>query len=344
MKKQLLLEPKHLKSTREDFEVIGVFNPGVIKYGNEIIMIARVAEQVIQNDPDNFLVPLNITNKEIKVIKLPKKNFGYDYSDPRIIRNHHHNYLTSISHLRVGRSLDGINFEFLEDGYIFPDNIYEEYGMEDPRITQIEDKFYITYSAVSSCGINVGLIETKDFKSFTRLGNIFHSDNKDCVIFPEKINGKYYALHRPSTSQFGKLDIWTAESSNLTDWGNHRIILNARVSYVPSVRVGAGAVPILTEKGWLEIYHSGDINDIYHLTAMVLDKDNPNQILMKSVKPLVVPTEPYEKHGFLDNVVFTCGLIYKSKAEIIIYYGVCDQSIAAVTLSLQDIWDTMEMV
>jgi predicted GH43/DUF377 family glycosyl hydrolase len=343
MEKILLIEPKKLEPSRKDFEVIGVFNPGVIKFNDEYIMIARVAERVKQDDPEHYLVPTYIHGKGMQIIKLPKNSPNYDYSDSRMIKNHQKNYLTSISHFRIFRSKDGLNFDLSNIEFIMPSGIYEEYGIEDPRITQIEDEYYITYSAISSCGINVSLKVTKDFRNFTQVGNILHSDNKDCVIFPEKINDKYYALHRPSISQFGKLDIWTAESNNLVNWGNHKILLDARVTYTESSRVGAGAVPILTDRGWLEIYHSADIHDHYHLTAMLLDKENPNKILMKSKQPLIQPTEDYEKNGFVKDVVFSCGLI-KEEDEIMIYYGVCDERIACAKLTIDEIWNNMEVL
>ncbi|MDD4077710.1 MAG: glycosidase, partial [Bacilli bacterium] len=230
---------------------------------------------------------------------------------------------------------------FSPERYIMPSNIYEEYGLEDPRITKIDDYYYITYSVISSCGINVGLLVTTDFKTFSPIGNIFHSDNKDCVIFPQRMNNKYYALHRPSISHFGKLDIWIAESENLQNWGNHKILLDARIKYTESYRIGAGTVPLLTDRGWLEIYHSADKLDRYHLTAMLMDKNNPTKILMKSKRPLIYPTEEYEKKGFVNNVVFTCGMI-REEDMLTIYYGVCDQRIACVTLHIDEVWENME--
>ncbi len=342
MNKRLLIDYKDIKPSCKDLEVIGIFNPSVIKFNGEVIMIARVAEKVKQKKENtHYLVPSYKENKGLMVIEVPKSK-EYDYTDVRVIRNHKKNYLTSMSHFRILRSTDGINFTFNNE-YIMPNNIYEEYGIEDPRITKIGKTYYITYTAVSSCGMNVALIKTNDFIKFERLGNIFHSDNKDCVIFPEKINGKYFALHRPNISQFGKLDIWTAESSNLIDWGNHKIMLKARVNYTDSSRVGAGAVPLLTERGWLVIYHSADHNNRYHLTAMVLSKDNPNKIIMKSKRPLLEPTEVYEKEGFFQNVVFTCGLL-ADKDFLDIYYGVCDDSIAYAKLSWKQLWENLEEV
>lgn len=340
MNKQLIISYDSIKPHRDGFEVIGAFNPAIARYKDQVIMLLRVAERAVQVRQDCFCVPVYSEQQGEKLVYIPKSD-EYDYSDARVIIGKKESYLTSISYFKVGKSCDGIHFDFSDNVCILPNNKYEEYGIEDARITQIGDVYYITYAAVSSNGINVALMTTTDFVSFERRGIIFHSDNKDCVIFPDKINGKYMALHRPSISRFGKLDIWTAESDNLIAWGNHKVMSDARICYEPSVRVGAGAVPVKTDKGYLVIYHSADANDRYILTAMLLDCDNPNKVLAKSKKPLIEPTEPYELTGFVNNVVFTCGLV-NNGSDLDIYYGVCDQNVAVASVKIQDVLDDME--
>jgi beta-1,2-mannobiose phosphorylase / 1,2-beta-oligomannan phosphorylase len=341
MHKQLILQAHHIPSSRPDLEVIGVFNPAVVQFQDRIVMIARVAEKAIQDEPDWFKVPTFCPRKGFSILRLPKNDPRYDYSDQRVIKSGKTSYLTSISHLRVGTSVDGIHFTFPTNGLIAPDNQYEEFGIEDPRITAIGNLYYITYTAVSRHGITVRLMTTADFERFDDRGNIFHSDNKDCVIFPQKVNGKYFALHRPSYSQFGQPDIWTAESDNLVDWGNHKILCDARVSYAESARVGAGAVPFLTDSGWVEVYHSADSMNRYHLAAMLLSENDPNIVIKRSSRPLVEPTEDYERKGFMNNVVFTCGLL-QNKTELSVYYGVCDESIALCKISMEEVLSNME--
>jgi predicted GH43/DUF377 family glycosyl hydrolase len=198
--KKLIIKKEDIQASNPDLSVIGVFNPAITRYKGEIIMIARVAETARQSDDLHYLIPMITENNEIQVIKLPKNHPDYDFSDVRVVRNHKRTYLTSMSYFRIGRSKDGIHFTFADNEVIFPSGMYEEYGIEDARIAQIGSKYYITYTGVSSCGINVRLMETEDFVQFNKLGNIFYADNKDCVIFPKKINGKYYALHRPCLS------------------------------------------------------------------------------------------------------------------------------------------------
>jgi len=341
MEKRLIIKTDDIAPTNHDVRVLGVFNPATIKVGTTTIMIARVAETMKNDDDTHVYVPI-WRQKQYNFIKIPTADPNYDFSDVRVIHNHEESYLTSISHFRVGRSEDGYHFAF-DETPIFPESVYEEYGIEDPRITYIDGRYYITYTAVSSFGINVGLMVTDDFKSFERLGNIFPFDNKDCVIFPKLINNRYYAYHRPSTSDFGKLDIWLAKSTNLLHWGEHEALKAARIDYQPSVRVGAGAVPFLTKQGWVVIYHSADKAHHYHLAALLVAKDDPCKVLKKSIKPLIEPTEIYEKEGFVPNVVFTCG-ITSDETMLHIYYGVCDQSIAVCQLSFEELFANMEDV
>ena len=338
MKKQLLITPQQLKPSHPDFEILGVFNPAVIKHQHQTIMIVRVAESLKNGDASHVFVPI-YRYRKFSFIKINTSDTNYDFSDRRVIKNHKQNYLTSISHFRVARSHNGIDFTF-DDTFILPDTMYEEYGIEDPRITFIEGRYYITYTAVSSNGINVALMVTDDFYSFERLGIIFPFDNKDCVIFPEKIGEYYYAYHRPSTSDFGRLDIWMARSKDLLHWGDHQVVTSARIDYMPSARIGAGSVPFLTNQGWMSIYHSADLYHRYHLLAMVSDKNDPKKIILRSNKPLISPTEPFEIEGFQPHVVFTCGLTQDNNI-LNIYYGACDQSIALCQITMDEIIENL---
>src|SRR5439155_3619406 len=133
--------------------------------------------------------------------------------DVRVVKRKRDNLvrLNFISHLRVARSKDGHSIDSADGAIFGPANQYEEFGVEDPRITRIGDTFYITYVAVSRHGVATALASTRDFKSFQRHGIIFSPENKDVVLFPEKISGTYHALHRPAGSApFTKPEMWMA--------------------------------------------------------------------------------------------------------------------------------------
>lgn len=335
--KNPIISVKDVKPSRDDFEVIAVFNPGVARVGDETVLLLRVAEKPINDDSGKVICPIyDADTGEIITKSFDKNDKSYDFSDPRVIVTKDQNYLTSMSHLRVARSKDGYNFTVDEKPSMIASCRYEAFGVEDPRITQIDDKYYITYTCVSDVGVITCLATTENFRDFTRKGIILHPDNKDVTIFPERIQGKYYALHRPSYSYYGKPEIWIAESTDLICWGNHRHIAGVRKNCWDSGRIGASAVPFRTEYGWLEIYHGATEENRYCLGAMLMDINEPWKVLARSEKPLVEPEEDYEVNGFFKNVVFSCGALVDGR-NVRIYYGAADECVACIDTTIDDI-------
>jgi beta-1,2-mannobiose phosphorylase / 1,2-beta-oligomannan phosphorylase len=229
--KNPIIKPEDIKPSRPDFKVIGVFNCGVTRFNGDIILLMRVAE-VHKHDLSNIVKVYLIDEETNSLIvkEFNKADDNINITDPRVLKTPKKNYLTSISHLRIARSKNGIDFKIDEKPALFPEKIYERFGIEDPRITEIDGKYYIGYNAVSDVtGITICLASTSDFISFKRHGIIFLPDNKDFALFPEKIGGKYFALNRPSTSDFGMKDIWISQSDDLVSWGNHKILMTCDV-------------------------------------------------------------------------------------------------------------------
>ena len=250
-------------------------------------------------------------------------------------------YLTSISHLRIARSQDGIHFTVDPKPAIFPELAYETYGLEDPRITKIDDLFYITYKVVSGNGICTGLITTEDFVNFQRHGIIFCPENIDVVLFPEKINGKYWAMTRPVPQHLGPRGIWIASSPDAIHWGQHQPLLLPLEGTFHDGKTGGSCVPIKTPQGWLAIYHGSDIHDRYSLAAVLLDIKDPKKIIARANIPLMEPEFPYELQGFYGNVVFSCGAIEKDDS-VIIYYGASDEFTAGAKTNISKILSTLK--
>ena len=342
MLKSKIIDRSEIPPSDARYEVIGAFNPAVIRVKDYTYMILRVAERAKQTEKDRFLVPYHDPEKGAGILSIPLGE-DYDFSDVRVIRRKNEFYLTSLSHFIIGKSRDGVNFDFSENVRIFPETSYEEYGIEDARITELDGIFYVTYTAVNRNGTYVALMTTKDFSVFERKGVLFARDDKDCVIFPEKINGKYFAMHRPDTEENAELDIWIAESDDALVWKSEGALVGARLGFTESARLGAGAVPMKTEKGYVEVYHSADEKNRYFLAAMLLDKTDPSKVLAKSKRPLVYPTESYEKEGFVNEVVFTCG-VTDDGDYLNVYYGACDQSVALARIPMSEIWENMETV
>ncbi len=243
--KNPIITPKSVLASRKDFEVIGAFNAGVTILNGETILILRIAERPINKDNKSIKVPFLDDNLDLKIKTIKTNDANYDFSDSRAIHRKDSSsafeYLTSISHLRIARSTDGKHFKVDENPFIFPSNKYETYGIEDPRVTKIDDSYYIAYSSVSKFGIVVMLSKTDDFKKVKDLGIIFSTENKDVALFPEKINGKYYALNRPISSSIGNPEIWISESTDLLHWGNHKILIETRDGKWDCKKIGAGS-------------------------------------------------------------------------------------------------------
>lgn len=343
-----LIKPSDVKPSREDFKVDGVFNCGVCKYNDEYILLCRVAESVKIDNEDEVKIPV-VVNKDgkdaIEIISFNKKiDTQYDYSDSRSLwtvdskGSRKIAYLTSLSHIRIARSKDGENFTIDDEAFIKPIACEEEWGIEDPRVTKIEDTYYINYTSVTRNGAATSLVSTKDFVSYERHGIIFAPENKDVTIFPEKINGKYMTFNRPVPSAIGGPDMWLAESLDLIHWGKQKHFYGvSNEDSWENGRVGGGAVPFLTERGWVKIYHAADKNDRYCLGAFLLDKDDPSKILGKTAEAILEPEADYEKEGFFGNVVFTCGCIYED-GIVKIYYGAADDKVCRADIEIEEIF------
>lgn len=335
-----ILKPQDIKPSSPAMKIECLLNPGVFEFENKIWMLLRVAERPEQRE-NQISFPMYNERGSIEVFTFDKSDPDLDFSDPRVIQYQGRDYLTTLSHLRLVCSDDGMTF-YEPEGYapIFGENKLEAYGIEDCRVVKIADVFHLTYTMVSHLGVGVGLIKTRDWKNFERCGMIFSPHNKDCAIFSEKIKGKYFALHRPSSPQLGGNYIWIAESPDTMHWGNHRCIATTRKDMWDSARVGAGAAPIKTEKGWLEIYHGADKKHRYCLGALLLDINDPSKVLARSSDPIMEPKAPYEQVGFFGNVIFTNGH-YVEGDQLHMYYGASDEVICGATFSINEILNSL---
>ena len=196
-----------------------------------------------------------------------------------------------------------------------PQEEVEEFGVEDARITPLEGRFYFTYVAVSRHGPATALASTVDFQTFERHGVIFCPENKDVVLFPERIGGTFAALHRPMCrTPFTRPEMWFARSPDLLHWGN-QTPLSIFGGDWQTGRVGAGAPPLRVSDGWLEIYHGnrqptrpGEVGT-YYGGALLLDPDDPTRVLRGTPEPFFVPEADFELRGFLTNIVFPTGVV-----------------------------------
>ena len=251
------------------------------------------------------------------------------------------------ANLHFGRSKDGLMFE-IEDHIIpwvdtngNPDPI--SYGY-DPRFLKINDTYYVNWCD-DMHGASIGMGMTKDFKTWTRIPNPLMPFNRNGVLFPRKINDKYYLLSRPSDSShtpFG--DIYLSESPDLLYWGNHRYVMGkGGQGWWQGIKIGAGPVPIETSEGWLLFYHgvSTTCNGfVYSFGAVILDLEQPWKVKYRTRDYLLTPEKDYEVSGFVPNVVFPCANIYDADSgRIALYYGAADTYTALAFCKFDELMD-----
>jgi beta-1,2-mannobiose phosphorylase / 1,2-beta-oligomannan phosphorylase len=235
--------------------------------------------------------------------------------------------LDRISRIGCAISIDGYHFNRLKDPVLVPETEYEVFGVEDPRITRLDGVYYMLYTAYSSHGTRVALARSKNLIAWERVAVVLpDEDNKDAVLFPEKIGGQYVMFHRRIP------DIWLASSDDLIHWQDHQIIMRPRPGLWDGVRIGAGGPPFKTEDGWLNFYHGFGEEHVYCLGVALHDLDDPARVLKRQEAPVLCPRAPWEVHGDVPNVVFTCGGI-ETDDEYLIYYGGGDHvmAVAAIT-------------
>lgn len=339
-----LLSPSSLEPSREGLHIACLLNPGVFRYDDKIWLLVRVAERPLQNDV--FVsFPVLTASGEIRIMEIALDDSELIATDKRLIRYKGTDYLTTLSHLRLLCSDDGVCF-YEPKGYPHLNGMgaLETFGIEDCRVSFLKDQYYLTYTAVSESGVGIAMRTTKDWKNFQFHGMILPPHNKDCAIFEEKINGLYYALHRPSSVDLGGNYIWLARSPDGIHWGQHQCIIKTRKDSWDNARVGGGAAPIKTEHGWLEIYHGANYDHQYCLGAFLLDLNDPSVVIARTKSPIMIPSEPYELTGFFGHVVFTNGHVLGADEDTLtIYYGAADEFVCGAHFSLKEIMAALDI-
>lgn len=264
-----------------------------------------------------------------------------------------------ISRIGYAQSVDGYTFERRKNPVIDITENYEKYGIEDPRITMIDDDILITYVVLSDYvkfrpTVSSALAVTKDFLEFSKMGLISNpvENNKDIVFFPEKFAVKnsgskrkenvYFSLRRPSHfigPEYGtdKPSIWLYKGSTLTEMNEHKVIIKPEQDW-ENLKIGAGPAPIKTKKGWLLIYHGVSQEKVYRAGAVILDLNDPSKVIYRSSRPILEPFEPYERFGDVNNVVFPTGTAIIDN-NLFLYYGGADKVCCVATVDLDTLLD-----
>ena len=238
--------------------------------------------------------------------------------------------------LYVGKSDDGANWELQTKPIVFYNkdgSVFEKPYCYDPRLIRIEGVYYVVFCADIE-GPSIYIAKTTDFSYFEMIPTGFLPFNRNGVLFPEKINGQYAMLNRPSDSgntPFG--NIYISYSNDLVYWGNHKLVMKNfhREAYWERIKIGAGPTPIKTDEGWLLIYHGvqATCNGFtYSVGVALLDLDDPSKVKYRANRYLFSPEEVYEVTGFTPNCIFPCSALVDSKGRVAIYYGSADTNMA----------------
>uniref|UniRef100_UPI0032173099 glycoside hydrolase family 130 protein n=1 Tax=uncultured Draconibacterium sp. TaxID=1573823 RepID=UPI0032173099 len=257
------------------------------------------------------------------------------------------------SHKMNGRSIlgkaesnDGYHFIADENPFMVPATEgvfkeYEAYGLEDPRIVFLDNEFLITYSAYSKHGVRIGLAKTKDFKTVERFSLITEADYRNVVIFPERFDGLYARLDRPH-SEISPWSIWISYSPDLMYWGESKLIMKPLQYHWDEMKIGPGATPIKTSRGWLSIYHGvfpTMDRCVYRLGVALHDLEDPSIIIAVGDEWILEPEEVYETTGYVHNVVFTCGAVPENDGSVKVYWGGADKVMCVGTANLEALVD-----
>lgn len=237
-----------------------------------------------------------------------------------------------VSSIGYAVSADGLTWNRLEQPVLAPHNGREDYrGNEDPRVTPLDGKFYMTYTAYGENEYYPMIAVSENLITWTDVGPLEKDRNKDHILFPEKINGRYAILHRRQPH------IWIAYSDDLKTWTDHQIILSPDPELDwQNKSIGSNGVPIRTEHGWLLFYHGYGKEHIYRHSIALLDLEDPSKVIHRPTTTIIEPTEVWEIRGDVPNVVFSCTNIVVGD-QLYFYYAGADRLIGLATAPFADV-------
>lgn len=317
-----------LKASDVPYDASLIFNAGVAKYQGRYVMVFR-------ND------------------------YGTTEEDWRIFREGTGERPLFRTTLGLAFSHDGVRWEVQPKPcwQVSTDEILRVY---DPRITVIDGVAHVCFAMDTEHGVRGGIALTEDFSRFEIL-SLSVPDNRNMVLFPERIGGRYFRLERPfpvySRGGCDRFDTWSGWSPDLKHWGDHELVLPVEAVPFANDKTGPAAPPVRTPKGWLTTFHAvwrDESRNLggwerawhkrYHAGIMLLDLENPARVIGLSRQPLILPEADYEKQGFRNDVIFPGGMILEDSGEVKIYYGAADTAEALATAHLEDLLKLCEPV
>ncbi len=368
IKDKILIRPEDIKPSSKKFDILGVLNPAAVRLKDgRILLYVRVIERLKKtSDLKYYYVPRYSGKDKFKTIldKFEKDKVEGEDGMAIIFKNNVKR-LTFISHFRrVYLDKTGLKILKIEQKpSFFGTKDDGELGVEDPRITKIGNKYYMTYVGLSRReGISTYLTESDDAMKWKRLGIIFGEQDKDVVLFPEKIKNKYVVFDRPEGNfEFSTPHIWIAFSPDLIHWGKLDAV-QLSPKHKDFNRSGAGPPPIKINTGWLQIFHAVTRSEIksfwnsvkkmfgydvelgpddYAVWAALLEKDNPKKLIARSRVPIIIPKKKYEISFEGKKVVFPTGIV-RDGENILLYSGAGDVNVTVKKIRLKDIMKALD--
>ena len=266
-----------------------------------------------------------------------------------------------LTHMFLAESADGVKFRVLREVLVPEEEPWLTYegAWYDPRITQIGDTYYVAYCIENDWGVQCSLARTKDFQSFEKVSLLTEPNNRNVVLFPEKMGGRFVRLDRPNRSALeGGVssgdEIWFSSSDDLVRWKPEHAVMAGRWHYWDE-RIGSGPPPVKTRQGWLHLYHGIATHfaaaSIYQVGAVLLDLKEPWRVLARSWNNILEPRETYEMVGQVPNVVFPGGMIVERMdadgfaapdSPVHVYYGAADTCVGLATTTIKDLLDACD--
>jgi len=302
----------------------GIYNPMIRRYANNPILT-----------PADVPYPVS-TVHNAAVVK-------YDGRYIMLFRAHLHNGRSIIG---IAESEDGFHFSVRSKPWLTPAKEgefaeYEAFGVEDPRICRMEGAYYITYSAYSSHGVRIALAKTHDFNTVERIALITEADMRNVVLFPQRFDGRYVRLDRPH-GDIAPWSLWMSFSPDLIHWGKSRRLIAPMPYHWDEMKIGPGATPFATARGWLSICHGAfeTMNGaVYRLGVALHALDDPSHILGVADDWILEPEAPWERVGYVPNVVFCCGAVPEDDGTVKIYWGAADTVMCVGEASIEALVD-----
>jgi len=291
------------------------------------VQFQRHYTPVLVPNPENPWEALNVFNPSVVVYNglfhMHYRAQGYDY----------------VSRIGYAVSTDGMNWNRMQGPVLSPSSEADARGVEDPRVTELEGRFYMAYTAFDRdspfpavgtppTGITPMYAVSDNLITWETIGPVVRvEDNKDHALFPQKVGGRFVTFHRRPPS------VWLAFSDDMRSWTDHKEILSPRPGLWDGKRVGAGGPPILTDEGWLMIYHGYNDEHVYRMGVALLAKDDPTKVLKRPEEFVLEPQTAWELRGDVPNVVFgTANPVVDG--TVYLYYGGADRVVGLAKADL----------